>query len=135
MVPLTFHIGDEYRAFEREFKRRAQSIKQGNTKVLNMWIVKPGENSNRGNGIHVITTIQELDALIAEGKRHANGQKLTFIVQLYMNKPFLYNRRKFDIRHYMLLTSVGNCLRAYWYREGYVRTSSQVFDLEDKHNA
>lgn len=135
IVPLTFHLGDEYRAFEREFKRRAQIVKDGNSKVHNIWIVKPGENSNRGNNIRVIKSLQELDTLLAEGKKHANGEKFTYIVQLYMNRPFLYNKRKFDIRHYMLITSIGNCKRAYWYREGYIRTSSVAFDLEDKDNA
>lgn len=51
-----------------------------------------------------------------------------------MSRPFLYHRRKFDIRHYMLITSVNGILRAYWYKEGYIRTSSQLFDLDDTKN-
>ena len=30
----------------------------------------------------------------------------TFIIQEYLEKPFLYNRRKFDLRCYMLLVNI-----------------------------
>lgn len=33
-------------------------------------------------------------------------KKRTFIIQAYIDKPFLYNRRKFDIRCYMLLVNI-----------------------------
>ena len=41
-----------------------------------------------------------------------------------MDRPFLYNDRKFDIRHYMLITNLYGVTRAYWYEEGYIRTSA-----------
>lgn len=30
----------------------------------NVWIIKPGENTNRGNGINVCSTLPEIKALI-----------------------------------------------------------------------
>lgn len=30
----------------------------------------------------------------------------TYIIQSYIDKPFLYNKRKFDIRSYMLLVNI-----------------------------
>ncbi len=39
----------------------------------------------------------------------------------------LYYKRKFDIRHYMLITCVNGIFKAYWYEEGYIRTSSSEF--------
>ena len=59
---------------------------------------------------------------------------MTYIIQSYINRPFLYNGRKFDIRHYMLITSINGIMKVYWYRDGYIRTSSEIYDLEDYEN-
>jgi len=48
-----------------------------------------------------------------------------------MIKPCLYFGRKFDIRVYMLITMSNGLIRAYWYQEGYARTSSSKFNLDD----
>jgi tubulin polyglutamylase TTLL1 len=48
---------------------------------------------------------------------------------MYIDRPFLYNNRKFDIRHYMLITNILGVTRAYWYEEGYIRTSSYEFNI------
>ena len=62
---------------------------------------------------------------------HENGAEKTFIVQLYLDRPMLYQKRKFDIRHYILITHINGLMRAYWFREGYLRTSSYEFDIEN----
>jgi hypothetical protein len=93
-------------------------------KINNIWIVKPGELTNRGNGITVIEDICELNQIIKKENYHDDGTEKTFIVQLYIDRPLLYNKRKFDIRHYMLITHVHGIMRGYWYKEGYIRTSS-----------
>ena len=97
-----------------------------------VWIVKPGENTNRGNGISV-ASFSEVSRLIRRREVHRNGEEKTYIIQKYL-KPFLYNSRKFDIRHYLLITSVNGFIKAYWYKEGYIRTSSEKYDLEDLSN-
>jgi tubulin polyglutamylase TTLL1 len=48
--------------------------------------------------------------------------------------PFLYNKRKFDIRCYILITSVNDVMKGYWYEEGYIRTSSKEFTLKNLSN-
>lgn len=48
---------------------------------------------------------------------------------MYIDRPLLYNNRKFDIRHYMMITNFFGITRAYWYAEGYIRTSSYEFDI------
>lgn len=54
--------------------------------------------------------------------------------QLYIDRPFLFNKRKFDIRHYYLLTSQNGIQKGYWFEEGYIRTSSSVFSLKNLGN-
>ena len=50
------------------------------------------------------------------------------IVQEYL-KPFLYNGRKVDIRHFLLVTSHNGHIKGYWFHEGYLRTSSEKYDI------
>jgi tubulin---tyrosine ligase len=52
------------------------------------------------------------------------------IVQKYINKPLLINKRKFDIRTFALLCSINGCHKAYYYEEGYLRTSCQEFSTK-----
>lgn len=52
-------------------------------------------------------------------------------MQKYIEKPFLYNDRKFDIRIWAVVT---DDFRIYVYKHGYLRTSSSAYDLKDKNN-
>lgn len=58
----------------------------------------------------------------------------TFIVQKYIEKPALYNQRKFDIRCFGMLTLINNKLKGYVYDNGYLRTSSRNFVNDDLSN-
>ena len=62
--------------------------------------------------------------------KHKNGDPKSFIIQKYIEKPLLYQKRKFDIRTFMLLTSINGYLKAYYYEEGYIRTSSREYNLK-----
>jgi len=53
------------------------------------------------------------------------------IVQSYIRNLLLYNGRKFDIRSYMFALTVHGRLKFYWYEEGYIRTSSEYYDLSN----
>jgi len=63
--------------------------------------------------------------------KHRNGDLKSFIIQKYIERPLLYQRRKFDIRCFMLLTSINGYLKAYFYEEGYVRTSSNEYNCRN----
>ena len=54
---------------------------------------------------------------------------MTYIVQMYLDRPLLYCGRKFDLRHYMLISNLYGVQRAYWYEDGYIRTASYEFDV------
>lgn len=77
-LPLTFHIqhgleDKEYKNFLNYYKKREQEIAKQESmeynelqqkKFRNIWIVKPGEISNRGNGITVCDELSEIKKLI-----------------------------------------------------------------------
>lgn len=99
-------------------------MKKKNRELQNIWIVKPGELTNRGRGITVCSILDDVKIRLKSKEKAKNGQPHTYIVQKYIEKPLLYNRRKFDIRHYMLMTCVNGKFKGYWYEEGYLRTTS-----------
>lgn len=97
-----------------------------------MWIIKPGECSNQGRGVQVVNNnIQQIENIIFNSKGEIAKEQKTFIVQKYIKNPLLYKNRKFDIRCYQLITSVNGVIKGYWYEEGYVRTSSMEYSIQN----
>ena len=47
-------------------------------------------------------------------------------MQKYIENSLLFNKRKFDIRVWVLVT---HTLDIYFFKEGYLRTSSENYDL------
>lgn len=70
----------------------------------NVWIAKPGENSNRGNGIALASKLGDIAELLRHNPFPRSGAH-TFVLQKYIESPFLIHKRKFDIRCYALVTS------------------------------
>lgn len=85
--------------------------------------------SNRGNGITVCDTLDMVKTIIKNKERHDNGKLKTYILQQYLASPFLYKNRKFDIRHYIMMTCINGVIKGYWYEEGYIRTTSYEYNL------
>lgn len=126
-MPLTYHIkkglvDEQYKLFMNKF---IQNRLLGQS---NYWIIKPGEFSNRGQGISCSSKLEEIKGRINKLKGKKNK---SLIIQQYLTNPLLYNGRKFDIRAYMLLTINNRKLRGYWYQEGYIRTSSYQWTLDE----
>eukprot|EP00826_Nyctotherus_ovalis_P046885 TRINITY_DN5337_c0_g2_i2.p1 TRINITY_DN5337_c0_g2~~TRINITY_DN5337_c0_g2_i2.p1 ORF type:complete len:527 (+),score=62.24 TRINITY_DN5337_c0_g2_i2:78-1658(+) len=126
IVPLTFHIKQgrldkEYKNFESVYhQRKAKGKNPTSRSEKNLWILKPGENSNRGNGITVTKNLSDIAKYIADSYH-------TCIIQKYIERPLLFERRKFDIRCFALVTSVNGWIKGYYYRDGYLRTSSKEY--------
>lgn len=136
-LPLSFHIVDgtrdsNFKEFIKHFREFQRDLV--NDEFLNnCWIVKPGEATNRGIGITVCSTIDEVSKCVDEKKSAGNSQR-TYIVQKYIYKPMLYKNRKFDIRCYVLVTIINNKMQAYFYKDGYLRTSCSEFSMENVHD-
>lgn len=94
--------------------------------IKNIWIVKPGENTNRGVGITVESDVSEIKSIV---NSDGGGQR-TFILQRYIENPALFKGRKFDMRVFALVTSINGSLKGYNYLEGYLRTSGREFNLK-----
>lgn len=138
-LPLTFLIQEgkndpEFARFEKYFADlEAEKAAGGGRVVHSLWIVKPGENTNCGHGIHVASDLEEIRGLVS-GITTSSGHKRTFIIQKYIEKPLLVNKRKFDIRCYGLLTCFNGHVQGYFYHDGYLRTSSKEFTLKNVSN-
>lgn len=132
VIPVTFHIkgldDPSLVEFEACYKSYEELTDDLGRRPANLWIVKPGENSNRGNGIAVCTSLEQIKQELKTNPHPKTG-KHTFIVQKYIEKPFLINKRKFDIRCFCLVTSFNGIIQAYFFNEGYLRTASKAFSL------
>ncbi|XP_026818449.1 tubulin polyglutamylase TTLL4-like [Rhopalosiphum maidis] len=82
----------------------------------NKWIVKPPA-SYRGTGIRVISKWGQIP------------KKVPIVVQRYIDNPYLINDTKFDLRLYILITSI-NPLRLYLYDNGLVRFASVKYSSD-----
>jgi len=151
-LPLTFHVrkgfeDKEYQKFLEYYNNREVEIQEQEKllqenkeakktvkKLRNLWIVKPGENTNRGIGIHVCNELSQINEIIATTEGNSNEKKRTYLIQQYLDRPFLYNKRKFDIRCYILMTCINGIMKGYWYQEGYIRTASKEFSLKNVTN-
>ena len=92
--------------------------------LSNVWILKPAVNSNRGNGIEVCDSVPQVARFVKQHQGYV-------IAQIYLSEPLLYNGRKFDVRMFMLITWVNGHLKLYFFEDGYVRTATNNFSLEN----
>ena len=64
-IPLTFHVKSPDAATDPEFTKFTKAYENfKKSKDANIWIIKPGENSNRGSGIQVASNFNEIRTII-----------------------------------------------------------------------
>ncbi|XP_005050308.1 PREDICTED: tubulin polyglutamylase TTLL7 [Ficedula albicollis] len=106
-IPRTWIFPSEYTQFQNYVKELKKKRRQ------KTFIVKPA-NGAMGHGISLIR----------------NGEKLQaqdhLIVQEYLDKPFLMEGYKFDLRVYILITSCDP-LKVFLYHDGLVRMGTEKY--------
>ena len=86
-------------------------------KGVRTWILKPSASS-RGEGIRLVNS---KDSEVPEDYEG--------IVQVYLLRPMLITKRKFDVRLYLYVPSIEP-LRVYMHRSGMIRLCTHEYDLE-----
>ncbi|XP_056671402.1 tubulin polyglutamylase TTLL7 isoform X2 [Monodelphis domestica] len=106
-VPRTWIFPSEYTQFQNYVKELKKRRKQ------KTFIVKPA-NGAMGHGISLVRNAEKLSA-----QDH-------LIVQEYIDKPFLMEGYKFDLRIYILITSCDP-LKIFLYHDGLVRMGTEKY--------
>lgn len=94
----------------------------------NIWILKPIDK-HRGTGIVVMNSEKQIFDHVVE------HPEFMFMVQKYIEHPFLIYKTKFDIRQFFLINYDGEYLHVWMYKTCYFKLSSQEFTMDDFHES
>jgi tubulin---tyrosine ligase len=81
---------------------------------------------NRGRGIEIFHNKEDILKFVSEKPMFSK-----WVVQKYIEQPLLYRGRKFDFR---VWASVNHMGEVFFYKKGYVRLSSEEYDLSNQNN-
>lgn len=117
-VPIIFELPSEYRMFIEEYRKTIGTI----------WIVKPSRGS-KGKGIFLFQKLKDLSEWREQQKAQCEEQDRLWLIQRYIERPYLIGGRKFDLRIYVLVTSYVP-LKVWVARDGFARISGSQYSLE-----
>ncbi|CAF1680194.1 unnamed protein product, partial [Adineta ricciae] len=128
-LSLNEFVPDTYKLDEKTDRDTLFSIH----KPGDVWICKPS-GLNQGKGIYLVRDMESFKARFAEldamdKKKQMSVKPMKRIVQRYIMNPLLIYGKKFDIRCYMLISSVKPLIVLY--HKGYIRLSMFDFDAND----
>ena len=96
------------------------------TDTRNLWIIKPGAQS-RGRGIEIHS---DFDTMM---QRIRISGLAIWVIQKYIERPLIILGKKFDIRQWVLITSV-NPLTIWTWKTPYLRFTSQDYNPNNARN-
>lgn len=124
-IPKAYQLPEEEKILKWKMKQKKE-----------IWIVKPPADSC-GKGIRLVTEPEDvLDSRLVLVEWHDPRRAIVklpqqnLIVQKYITNPFLVNGLKFDLRLYVLLTSIDP-IKLYLYNDGLVRFATQPFTIDE----
>ena len=124
-VPETFILPEDANYFLEKYKNIISNLSSSKIK----FIVKP-VGSSRGRGIRILSDKNEFKQLckISQIKHGKN-----YLISRYISKPHLINNKKYDLRIYVLISSLYP-LKIYMYKEGLVRFATEEYTKGDYNN-
>ena len=95
----------------------------------NMWLLKR-DNLNRGRKIKVFSNLD--DILKEINTLYEQKSPNNLLIQKYIEQPLLYNKRKFDIRIWVLFTYIKSDSKyeVYVFKEGHLKACSDEFNID-----
>ncbi|XP_065175307.1 tubulin monoglutamylase TTLL4-like [Sycon ciliatum] len=100
----------------QELSKFRQAAAGGEYASDQAWIVKP-MGRGEGNGIFITASVNDIVSRQLDG----------YIVQPFLENPLLIENKKWDLRTYVLVSSISP-LRAYFYSEGLVRFAAKPYN-------
>eukprot|EP00924_Labyrinthula_sp_SR-Ha-C_P015889 snap_masked-scaffold_4-processed-gene-12.13-mRNA-1 protein AED:0.20 eAED:0.21 QI:0/-1/0/1/-1/1/1/0/629 len=123
-IPFTFQcwlLPSMYKGLMTYAKQEIKKEKLAGSKDKLQFIAKPTDRGE-GNGINVIDSLPQLARW-----KELYPENDEIIVQTYLPNPLLINQRKWDLRTYVLVTSI-HPLRVYMYKDGLARFAASAYD-------
>ena len=96
--------------------------------IKNIWLLKPS-NLNRGRNIILCENLEKIEKEINFIKKNKQFQYL--LLQKYIENVLLYNKRKFDIRIWVLIVFINNKIECFYFKEGHLKSSTENYNLND----
>ena len=96
--------------------------------IKNIWLLKPS-NLNRGRNIILCENLNKIEKEINIIKKNKQFQYL--LLQKYIENVLLYNKRKFDIRIWVLVVFINNKIECFYFKEGHLKSSTENYNLND----
>jgi tubulin polyglutamylase TTLL9 len=119
-IPSSYILPSEYSMFAEEFKKNNNSI----------WIMKPNARA-QGKGVFLVNKLSQTSYWKKDQRWKSDSHQECYVVQKYIENPYLIGGKKFDLRIYVLVISYSPLI-VYLYREGFARFTFQRFSMNLK---